>query len=232
MVHPTLKIVTNEGLRGYTDATINGGIRGTILAVGLSIPTHFILHKRSPVYRALPLPLKALVYVTIGVPCISICGEKAGEAFNRSQYTGVGQKELDYEEQREQDRWAKMTTWQKTGDWAARHKYGVVGAGWAASMALAFGIVARNPYQSTSQKIVQARMWAQGLTVALLLGSAALTGIDTSSSAPGEEPQDEGDHTWRRILEQDETLTDEERAKLHEKIGNLQKKAVQAPARA
>lgn len=40
-------------------------------------------------------------------------------------------------------------------------------------MAIALGIVGRSPYLTTSQKIVQARVYAQGLTLAVLLASAA-----------------------------------------------------------
>lgn len=40
-------------------------------------------------------------------------------------------------------------------------------------MATALGIVSRNPYLSTSQKLVQARMYAQGLTIAVLIATAA-----------------------------------------------------------
>ena len=40
-------------------------------------------------------------------------------------------------------------------------------------MAISLGLVGRSPYLSTSQKIVQARVYAQGLTVAVLIATAA-----------------------------------------------------------
>ena len=40
-------------------------------------------------------------------------------------------------------------------------------------MAIALGLVGRSPYLSTSQKIVQARVYAQGLTLAVLIATAA-----------------------------------------------------------
>ena len=40
-------------------------------------------------------------------------------------------------------------------------------------MAIALGIVGRSPYLSTQQKLVQARVYAQGLTVAVLVATAA-----------------------------------------------------------
>ena len=40
-------------------------------------------------------------------------------------------------------------------------------------MVLALGLTGRNPYLSTQQKLVQARVYAQGLTVAVLIATAA-----------------------------------------------------------
>ena len=40
-------------------------------------------------------------------------------------------------------------------------------------MAIAFGLVSRNKYLTGQQKLVQARVYAQGLTVAVLLASFA-----------------------------------------------------------
>ncbi|KAK8844708.1 hypothetical protein IAR55_006557 [Kwoniella newhampshirensis] len=211
-----MQIAGEKDFRGYQDATVNGGLQGALLGAGISVPAYYILMRRSVTYRALPLPLKALGAVVICVPCVYISAEKAGERFSKSQYTGVGKRELDREHELERERWDKLSVVSKATDWAGRHKYGMIGAGWAASMALAFGIVARNPYQSTSQKIVQARMWAQGLTVGLLISSAMLTGFDSNSMDAPQIPHDTHDHTWKAILEQDPHLSDEERSRLRE----------------
>ena len=47
-------------------------------------------------------------------------------------------------------------------------------------MAGSLGIIGRDKYLTTAQKIVQARVWAQGLTVAVLIASLALEGTDAS----------------------------------------------------
>ena len=57
--------------------------------------------------------------------------------------------------------------------WGKENRYPIVGVSWAASMAIALGIVGRSPYLSTPQKLVQARLYAQGLTVAVLIATAA-----------------------------------------------------------
>ena len=57
--------------------------------------------------------------------------------------------------------------------WGKENRYPIVGVSWVASMAIALGLVGRNPYLSTQQKLVQARVYAQGLTLAVLIATAA-----------------------------------------------------------
>lgn len=57
--------------------------------------------------------------------------------------------------------------------WAREEKYKIIGATWIASIVGSFFMVSRNPYLSGQQKIVQARVYAQGLTLAVMCASAA-----------------------------------------------------------
>lgn len=52
-------------------------------------------------------------------------------------------------------------------------KYKIIGITWVASIIGSFVIVGRNPYLTGQQKIVQARVYAQGLTLAVMCASAA-----------------------------------------------------------
>jgi len=52
---------------------------------------------------------------------------------------------------------------------------------WLGAMGIALTIVGRNKYLSTTQKLVQARVYAQGLTLAVLLGTAAFEGFDAQT---------------------------------------------------
>jgi hypothetical protein len=49
-----------------------------------------------------------------------------------------------------------------------------VTASWVASMGIAFSLVARNKYLTGAQKLVQARVYAQALTLGVLIATAAL----------------------------------------------------------
>jgi len=48
-------------------------------------------------------------------------------------------------------------------------------------MGLALAIVRRNPYLSTGQKLVQSRVYAQGLTLAVLLASFGIEASDATA---------------------------------------------------
>lgn len=66
-----------------------------------------------------------------------------------------------------------MTQFQRFKQWGKENRYPIVGASWLVSIAVALTLVGRNPYLSTAQKLVQARVYAQGLTLAVLVATAA-----------------------------------------------------------
>ena len=64
---------------------------------------------------------------------------------------------------------------------ASDNRYSIVGASWVASMGAAFAMVSRSP-MNTAQKLVQARVYAQGLTMAVVIASLALEGADMKAA--------------------------------------------------
>lgn len=124
------QLLTPEDSSAYTQATINGGLRGLAIGTGIAVPGHFALMRYSHNYKALPIPLKAFGAVVVILPCLSISAEKAGEAYERSQWSGIGKRELDMKEKREQERLANLTTQARLNDWAGRNRYGIIAGGW------------------------------------------------------------------------------------------------------
>lgn len=84
------------------------------------------------------------------------------------------------------------------------HRYQIVGGSWVLSMVAALGLTGRNPYLSTQQKLVQARVYAQGLTIAVLIASAV---FEIGDRGKGEgrwetvQVVDESDPEGRRMVE-------------------------------
>ena len=100
-----------------------------------------------------------------------ISADKASRAFEQSRHPEEQYKDASQRERQELE--AGKSTKDRVTDWARENRYGIVGGSWVASMAIALGIVGRSPYLTTPQKLVQARVYAQGLTLAVLVATAA-----------------------------------------------------------
>ncbi|MCJ1328897.1 hypothetical protein MMC10_005574 [Thelotrema lepadinum] len=91
-------------------------------------------------------------------------------------------------------------------DFARTNRYNIVGGSWVASMGIALAIVSRNKYLTGAQKLVQARVYAQGLTVAVLIATAAFE-ISDSKGEKGrwEKVQvvDPEDSSGKRMVERE-----------------------------
>jgi hypothetical protein len=147
--------------------------------------------RRYPAFRSLTLPLKAFLVTSSGtfagqpedscfvVESRLICflhtaivaADKYSRAYEASRHPEDSYK--DEAERQRQEIQASKSTLQQLKDWGRENRYPIVGASWVASMGIALALVGRNPYLSTQQKIVQARVYAQGLTLAVLVATAA-----------------------------------------------------------
>lgn len=67
--------------------------------------------------------------------------------------------------------------------WLQENRYGIVLGSWVVSITAAMGIVGKNPYLTGQQKLVQARVYAQGFTLAAVIASLAFEGNDRMSGA-------------------------------------------------
>lgn len=196
-----MKFATEEELKGHHDATVRGSIEGFVGGFGLALPLSYLAHRKWPAYRAMPIQLKALGVILIVLPAFAIQAERRGVEYDESTWTGAGKQLLDREEREKEANWEHLSTGQKIKGWAAQNQYKVILGGWASSMALAGGIIMRNKYQTMPQKVVQARMWAQALTIGVLIAAGVLTHAQRVKTYENRAV----DHSWREMLEEEET---------------------------
>jgi hypothetical protein len=189
-----MKVLTQEEIDAHQHAALIGGMKGAAFGTSIGLPLAFYLYKKWPYYRTLPPALKAFGVIIFTVPACIIKAERDGNEFERTRWTGVGKAAMDDAAHEQQVHWESLDNKGKMLDWAARKRYTIVGGAWAASMVGSFGIIMRNRYLTFPQKLVQARMWAQGLTVAVLVASAGLSQVRPAThKAPV-------DHTWRDFI--------------------------------
>jgi len=133
--------------------------------------------------------------VTLVVPAFVIGAEQSGHAFERERWTGIGKQELDAAKSAEQRHWESLDTAGKISEWSSKNKWGIILGSWGGAMIGSFGIIMRDRYQTFPQKIVQARMWAQGLTVGVIIASAVLT-AQSRKNNDVYHPHSAPDHSW------------------------------------
>ena len=195
-----MKFVTQEQLDAHSAASRRGALEGTaasgVVALGLS----YWANGRYPAYRRLPVALKVLGGIILVAPALAIQAERRGLEYDRSQWEGETVRILDHKEVSAMQRWDSMTPGEKIGDWSFRHQYSLIFGGWAGSLAVAGLAISRNKYQTYPQKIVQARMWAQGLTIGLLIVAGALSAKRRAATVA----EDSLDHSWKDVIDQRE----------------------------
>lgn len=108
-----------------------------------------------------------------------IAADRASAAYD-IEHTPEKKRAVEREREREALLESNKTVFQRSKEWASENRYPLLFGFWVASMAGSWHFVNRNPYLSGSQKLVQARMYAQGGTLAALLGSFAIEGADAA----------------------------------------------------
>ncbi|KAJ3502235.1 hypothetical protein NLJ89_g8981 [Agrocybe chaxingu] len=201
-----MKLLTEEQFAAHAAASRRGAIEGALASGTVALAGSYWAQRNLPTYRRLPLSLKTLGVIILVAPVLSIQAERRGLEYDRSQWVDEGSRIVDEKEMQQARRWDSLSLKDKIGDWSFRHQYSLIMGGWAGSLGVAAAIISRNKYQTYAQKIVQARMWAQGLTIGLLIVAGALT--HNSRAAKNSQI----DHSWRDILEQQERDRKEEAA--------------------
>lgn len=166
-----MKILSKEEEQAHYDATVKGGLKGGVVGLLVGSAAVYAAHKRFPTFNQLTIPMKTFLATSSGTFAAIIQADRASRQFEWDRdpqrlYKDRATRELEAMEQTKSE-------WERWKDWGRENRYSIVGVSWLASMAIALGLVGRNPYLSKAQKLVQARVYAQGLTVAVLIATAA-----------------------------------------------------------
>ncbi|KAF8559142.1 hypothetical protein OG21DRAFT_881600 [Imleria badia] len=167
--------LSEDERRQHRAVTIRGALEGGLIGTGIALPTFYLLNRRSSYYRSVPFPIKLLGGVIIVAPLVTIQAEKRSLGFGHRHWTELGKSHLERREHEERERWAALSRKDKVAEWAANHQLSVIMGSWATTMAVAGCVIMRDPLLTMPQKVVQVRLWAQGLTIGVVIAAAALT---------------------------------------------------------
>lgn len=205
-----------------TRAVLEGGTVGGISGLLGGLAGVLLASRRYPTIRNLTLPMKAFLVSSTGTFTGII-----GADHNSFRFQTENQQEKSYLDDREtrirQEELTRMSTSEKVLDYLRREKYKIIGVTWVASMVGSFMLVGRNPYLTGQQKLVQARVYAQGLTLAVLCASAGFEIQDQKKGkglleaakkkrAEAEKEHERGEDLWKDMVD-----AEEQREKLKEK---------------
>ncbi|KAK4129472.1 hypothetical protein N657DRAFT_677086 [Parathielavia appendiculata] len=175
-----MKVISKEEEREHYGQVIRGGLLGGGVGLALGLAGVIGASKRYPAFRQLTLPFRSFLVTSSGTFGAIVIAERYSVNYQRSHdqmnnYLEASHRAL------EEARRADKTEWQRLMDWGRQNRYSIVFASWLASMGVALAMVGRNKYLSTSQKLVQARVYAQGLTLAVLIATAAFETADAKA---------------------------------------------------
>ncbi|KAM0713643.1 hypothetical protein Q7P37_010605 [Cladosporium fusiforme] len=173
-----MKILTKEEEQEHYNATVKGGAIGGIGGLALGGLGVMAASRRFPAFRGLTLPFRAFLITGSGTFAAIVSADSYSRRFENSR--NPERTFQDESETLQQQLASQKTAGQRAFSWAAENRYSLVFGSWVASMAGALTIVGRSPYLSGAQKLVQARVYAQGLTMAVVIASLAFEGVDSA----------------------------------------------------
>ena len=184
------------------NASVSAAAKGFGVGLAFSAPSAYLLNRSWPAFRALTPAIKMFFVSSLAIGTGVIYADKAGIAFDQAHYTDAGAAVQRRYQSREQREWDSLSTSDKALTWAKENKFSVVAATWATSMGGIFAYIHTQP-MTFAQKLVQARVWAQGITLASLVGMAAITQIPSAGDKIIKAHKEAADHSWREFVPQE-----------------------------
>ncbi|CAI4218601.1 unnamed protein product [Parascedosporium putredinis] len=176
-----MKVVTKEEEAAHYKQVLTGGAVGGVVGLGIGAAALSLGTRRYHTVRSLTLPFKAFLLSSSATFGLIVNAERYSIAFQKAKDPMYGYKSKSARTLEEA--MANRSTYDKFMSWGRENRYTIVFSSWLASMGVALAIVNRSKYMTAAQKLVQARVYAQGLTVAVLVITAAFEMNDAKTGA-------------------------------------------------
>ncbi|AET37857.1 Rcf2p Ecym_2104 [Eremothecium cymbalariae DBVPG len=195
-----MKLLTEEEVNAHHYHTLAGGIKGALAGLAITGVIFKVLPRRFPKFQPSKMTASIRTALFISPPTLlaTIVAEEASTSFDRQMYASSTSAEA-LEEYR---RWQNLPLNQMVLESLMTHRYKIIVTAWATSLYGAWKYVNKDPIMTAAQKAVQARMYAQALTVMLLLGSVGLSMYDAKLHPDAR--QLERARRWEKALERAE----------------------------
>lgn len=191
-----MKIIDDEEKNAHWNHLLKEGAKGCLVGLGISAFLVAGVKKRYPqLYARMNMSVKAAMWVMPTIMVGAFYTDDGSVQFDEDMYQGEYKAKLRREKG---EAWARLSTPDKIFTVVNGNKYKIILGAWAGSMWGSWHLVNRDRYMTTAQKAVQARVFAQAITVALLLGTLLLSMHERKLEASQPPPVPE----WKRFLEE------------------------------
>ncbi|KAJ5771407.1 uncharacterized protein N7511_003458 [Penicillium nucicola] len=167
-----MKLLTKEQEDAHYRSVVRGGTIGGIAGLAGGVAGVLLASRRFHTIRNLTIPMKSFLVTSSGTFVGIIAADHASRDYE-AQNNAERQWYDSREERLRSEEYRGLTFTDRAAAFARREKYKIISATWIASMVGSFVLVSRNPGLTGQQKLVQARVYAQGLTLGVLCASAA-----------------------------------------------------------
>ncbi|KAI8691556.1 hypothetical protein LRP88_08812 [Fusarium phalaenopsidis] len=175
-----MKILTKEEEEAHYAAVVKGGLIGGTIGIGVGVGGVLFASRRYTAFRGLTIPFRTFLVTSAGTFGAIINADRWSMAFQKEQNPmNFYQDETQRVQQITRE---NQTAYERFMEYGKENRYSIVFISWLASMGLAFALVSRSP-MNTANKVVQARVYAQGLTLAVLIISAVFEMNDAKSGS-------------------------------------------------
>ncbi|KAG0785339.1 hypothetical protein G6F22_007994 [Rhizopus arrhizus] len=153
----------------------SSGLKGAVIGLGLGVAATAFTLRRSPEFRALSRPIQSIMAASTTTAGFLFASDSAVTEYENREmgYTDEDMIHSLLNSKHTDD--TNLSTVDRSLQYLNKNRWSFIGLSWAASMAGALGYSFSNRYLTTQQKIVQARMYAQAVTIAVLMASAGIS---------------------------------------------------------
>ncbi|KAK9374941.1 uncharacterized protein V1513DRAFT_55412 [Lipomyces chichibuensis] len=160
-----------------------GGTAGAMLGLGFN---YFAKLRFPVVYRSVTFRVATFIIPFIGMSRVGADRELSQAIYReRGGYQQQNKAAIDF---------SKLSTSEKVKAFASKNRLSLIFGAWLASLGVCGYVVSRDKLMTRAQKIVQARMYAQGLTVALVVATAITTLTNKNEPEYVPDPNDKHHH--------------------------------------
>lgn len=189
-----MKIITQEEKDAHSSHVLAEGAKGLFYGGLISAGLFAYLKTRHPVrFASFNTSVKTCILVMPTVSVSAFFADNGSVEFDKEMYQSGYENQQLIEQYRE---WSKMSTADKIFTSLNTHKYKIIFSSWLASMWGSWVFVNRDKVMTGPQKLVQARMYAQAVTIVLLLSTILLAMKEEEMNKDKPKPLPE----WKKVL--------------------------------